>query len=135
MAVLRLLNTLDYLDLSGPRGVTRNQRAESGAVPEAVVRAISELRELRTLKLGHNQISAEELRTLAASLSKLEKLGLEACSRIDDQALKVLAEWKSLKYLDIQETKVTPDGVQSLKKQRPELVILSGPFVPDAPKT
>ena len=71
---------------------------------------------------------------MAASLSKLEKLGLEACSRIDDQALKVLAEWKSLKYLDIQETKVTPDGVQSLKKQRPELVILSGPFVPDAPK-
>lgn len=135
MAVLRLLNTLEYLDLSGPRGVARNQRTESSSVPEALVRAISELKELRTLKLGHNQISAEELRTFAASLSKVEKLGLEECSRVDDQALKVLAEWKSLKYLDIQETKVTPDGVQALKKQRTDLLILSGPFTANTPKT
>src|SRR4051794_19583882 len=50
MAVLRLLTTLEYLDLSGPRGVSRSQRADTGAVPEALVRVISELKELKTLK-------------------------------------------------------------------------------------
>ena len=128
LGVLRLLTTLESLDLSGPRGVARNQRAESGAIPPAVVQAIAELKELRVLKLGHNQIAAEELQNLAGSLAKLEKLGLEACVRIDDEALKVIAGWKSLKYVDVQETKVTQAGVEALQKQRSELVILSGPF-------
>ena len=82
------------------------------------------------MRLGHNQISAEELRNLPASLGKLEKLGLEACARIDDEALRVIAGWKSLKYVDVQETKVTPVGVDALKKERPEMVVLSGPFTP-----
>jgi Leucine-rich repeat (LRR) protein len=135
IVVLRLLSTLESLDLSGPRGVTRNQRSESGVVPEALVQAISELKGLTALKLGHNQIGADELRILAGSLGKLEKLGLEASSKVDDQVLKVLVPWKSLKYVDVQETKVTQDGIQDLKKQRPDLVILSGPFAPPVPKT
>ncbi len=132
LSVIRLLTTLESLDLSGPRGVARNQRAESGAIPPELVGAIGELKELRVLRLGHNQIGAEELRSLPASLGKLEKLGLEACSRIDDEALQVIAGWKSLKYVDVQETKVTPAGVDALKKERPELVVLSGPY--NAPK-
>jgi Leucine-rich repeat (LRR) protein len=135
LAVLRLLTTLESLDLSGPSGATRNQRADTGRVPEALVQAVSELKELRTLKLGHSQISAAELRTWAATLSKMEKLGLEACGRIDDQALKVLAGWNSLKYVDLQDTKVTRQGIEELKKQRPDLMVLSGPFTASNPKT
>jgi internalin A len=128
LSVLRLLTTLESLDLSGPRGVARNQRAESGAISPALVQAIGELKDLRVLRLGHNQIAAQELRSLAGSLGKLEKLGLEACARIDDEALRVIAGWKSLKYIDVQETKVTAAGIEELRKQRPELAVLSGPF-------
>jgi hypothetical protein len=133
IGVLRVLTTLESLDLSGPRGLARSQRAEAGAIPLALVHAIGELKELRTLKLGHNQIGAEELRGLAGSLGKLEKIGLEGCARVDDPALKVLADWKSVKYIDVQDTKVTPAGVEELKKTRPEVLILSGPFTPPAP--
>ena len=45
---------------------------------------------------------------------------------MDDQALAELAQWKSLKFLDVQETKVTPQGVAALEKARPGIVILSG---------
>lgn len=124
LSMLRLLTTLESLDLSGPQGVARAQRSEGGAIPASV----AQLKELRTLRLGHSQVSAEDLRLLAASLSKLEKLGLEACARVDDEALKVIAGWKSLKYVDLQDTKISPAGVDALKKDRPELAILSGPF-------
>jgi hypothetical protein len=135
LAVLRLLTTLESLDLSGPGGAVRNQRADTGRIPEALVQAVSELKELRTLKLGHSQISAVELQAWAATLSNMEKLGLEACGRIDDQAVKVLAGWNSLKYVDLQETKVTREGVEELKKQRPDLVVLRGSFTTARPKT
>jgi internalin A len=128
LGVLRLLNTLESLDLSGPRGVSRTQRSEGGQVSEALVRSISELKELKTLRLGHNLVSAQELAGLMPSLQKLEKLGLEACPRIDDNALEVLAAWKSLKYVDVQETKVTRAGVEQLRKNKPDLIILSGPL-------
>ena len=133
ISVVRVLTTLESLDLSGPRGVARNQRNEAGTIPATLVQAIAELKDLRTLKLGHNQISADELRILAPALGKLEKLGLESCARIDDEALTVIAGWKSLKYVDVQETKVTPAAVEELRKQRPQLVILSAPAAPASP--
>jgi hypothetical protein len=46
---------------------------------------------------------------------------------VDDQALAELAQWKSLKFLDVQETKITPQGVVALEKAKPGIVILSGP--------
>jgi hypothetical protein len=58
-----------------------------------------------------------------------EKLGLEACTRIDDLAVTELANWKSLKYVDLQETKVTEKGLQALQTLKPSLTILAGPFV------
>jgi Leucine-rich repeat (LRR) protein len=128
MPVLRLLTTLESLDISGPRGLVRGQRNDGGQIPEALVKSISDLKELRTLKFGHSQVGADELSTLAGSLAKLEKLGLEGCPRIDDQSVKVLTDWKSLKYVDVQETKVSKDAVENLKRQRPDLTVLSGPF-------
>ena len=89
LGVLRVLTTLESLDLSGPRGLARTQRSEGGAIPAG----IAELKELRVLRVGHSPVSAEELRLLSGSLTKLEKLGLEACARIGDEALKVVADW------------------------------------------
>jgi hypothetical protein len=128
LGMLRLLSTLESLDLSGPRGTVRNQRGRAGgALPDALVSAIAELKELRTLKLGHSEIDGMGLRKLAV-LVKVEKLGLECCPRVNDAALKELADWKSLKYLDVQETKVTPGAVAALEAAHPGIQILSGPF-------
>ena len=127
LAVLRMLPTLTYLDLSGSRGVLRGQRAGGGgAMPESMVRAIAELKDLRVLKLGYSNISGEGLRVLH-SLEKVEKLGLEWCPRIDDNAAAELANWKSLKYVDVQETRVTTKGLEDLGKAKPGLVILANP--------
>jgi hypothetical protein len=125
LAMLRLLSTLESLDLSGPRGAVRNQRGRSsGPLPETLVSAIAELKELRLLKLGHSEIDAVGLRKLAV-LGKVEKLGLECCPRVDDAALRELAAWKNLKYLDVQETKVSPAGIAALHTAMPGIQILS----------
>ena len=129
LSVLRLLTTLEFLDLSGPRGLARTQRSEGGAVPSAV----RDLKDLRILRLGHSLVGAEDLKVLAESLPKLEKLGLEACTRVDDDALTTIAGWKSLRYVDVQETKVTRAGIGALNQQRPDLDVLSGPFTRPKP--
>ena len=76
------------------------------------------------LKLGHSEIDGAGLRKLAV-LKKVEKLGLECCPRVDDAALRELAAWKTLKYLDVQETKTTPAGVAALEAELPGIQILS----------
>ena len=63
----------------------------------------------------------------------MEKLGLQGCSRVDDAALAELAKWKSLKYLDVQETKVTEKGLAELRNARPGIKILSGGTPPPPP--
>ena len=134
LEMLRLLPTLTHLDLSGPRSPDRPDRVpgsrtgESGAMDENTVRAISELKELQALKLGYSNISADGLRILSA-LSQVERLGLESCTRIDDAAVAELANWKSLKYVDLQETQVTEKGLETLRTLKPGLKILAGPFV------
>lgn len=127
LEVLRLLTTLEYLDLGGPHpGGGRKRETSVPPLPASVPRAISELKELRVLKLAYSGIDADGLRALS-SLDKVVKLALEGCSHVDDQALAELAQWKSLKFLDVQETKITPQGVVALEKAKPGIVILSGP--------
>jgi internalin A len=127
MGMLGVLTTLESLDLSGPRAVARNQRGSAGGpMPDTLVAAISGLKELRVLKLGYSEIDASGLRRLAV-LERVEKLGLECCPRVDDGGLKELAAWKSLKYLDVQETRATEAGIADLRAARPGIQILSGP--------
>src|SRR5262245_15064513 len=129
LAVLRMLPTLTDLDLSGARAAPPDlarRRGEGGSMPESMLRAIAELKDLRTLKLGYSNISGDGLKILSA-LAKVEKLGLEGCARIDDSAASGLAAWKGVKYIDLQDTRVTSEGVEALKKARPGLVVLANP--------
>ena len=133
LAMLRVLSTLESVDLSGPRGVARNQRNRaSGPLPAGLISALSDLKELRVLKLGHSEIDGDGLRKLTVLL-KVEKLGLEGCPRVDDAALDELVNWKGLRFLDVQETKVTEKGVAKFRSLRPEAKVLAGPF--QAPKS
>ncbi len=133
LEMLRMLPTLTYLDLSGPRSADRpdllvSHRTGESAMDEHALRVLSELKELRVLKLGHSNISGEGLRALS-TLSQVEKLGLEGCARIDDRAVTELAKWKRLRYVDLQETQVTEKGVKALQTLMPGSRVLAGPFV------
>jgi len=126
--VLRLLPTLTYLDLSGPTGAERpdttyRKARASGPMRTDLVRAIAELKDLRALRLGYSNVDADGLKTLSA-LRQVERLGLEACARVDDEAAAELSKWKSLKYVDLQETKVTEKGAEALRKAKPGITIL-----------
>src|SRR5262249_2886257 len=134
LVTLRVLPALTYLDLSGARPTppdTPGARTPAG-MPDETVKALSELKELRVLHLGYSAITADGLRTLSA-LDKVEKLGLQGCSRVDDAALAELAKWHSLKYLDVQEDPVTEKGLAELRKAKPAIRILSGGKPPDPP--
>jgi Leucine-rich repeat (LRR) protein len=132
LEVLRLLPTLESLDLGGPHPGAGGLRDKEGTpMPDDLPRAIATLKQLRTLKLSYSQIGADGLRILS-SLEDVEKLALEGAPRVDDLALSELAKWKNLRYLDVQATKVTPQGVMGLEKAKPGIVVLSGPF-PTAP--
>jgi internalin A len=128
--LLRLLPTLTHLNLSGPSDAERpdstyRRAGESGPMRTDLVRAIAELKDLRVLKLGYTNITADGLGILGG-LPKVERLGLEACPRIGDEAAAELANWKSLKSVDLQETKVTEKGAEALRRAKPGLTILGG---------
>jgi internalin A len=126
--LLRLLPTLTYLNLSGPSGEDRpdssfRRAGTTGVMRPDLVRALLELKDLRVLKLGYSNISADGLRSLSR-LEHVERLGLESCSRIDDNAAAELANWKTLKYVDLQETRVTDKGIEVLRRAKPGIVVL-----------
>jgi len=136
---LRMLPTLTSLDISGARPTSPdnpNGKGAGAAMPEETVKAIAELKDLRVLNLGFSAISADDLQTLA-TLENVEKLGVQGCSRVNDAALTQLAQWKSLKYLDVQEDPVTEKGLAEFRAARPGVKILSGgtPPPPPAPYT
>ncbi len=131
LSFLRMLPSLTELDLSGARpvppdmgGAGHRPPPPTPIMPEKTVEALAELKNLRKLKLGFSGISATGLKTLS-TLTNVEKLGLEECPRVDDAAAAELAHWKALKYVDLQATKVTPQGLGSLRQAKPDIVILS----------
>ena len=101
-------------------------------IPEETLKAMTELKDLRTLYLGFSNIAPDQLRTLAV-LEKVEKLGLQGCERVNDAALVELAKWKGLKYVDLQETPITEGGLAQLRKAKPSLKIISGGTPPPPP--
>jgi hypothetical protein len=88
---------------------------------------MAQLRDLRILRLGHSQIDSDAVRTLASSLNKLERLGLEECKQVDDSAIATFIDWKSLRQLDLQGTSVTSSSLDELRKSRPDLRVLASP--------
>ena len=126
--LLRLVPTLTNLDLSGPTGAERPDAAyqkahASGAMRADLVRAIAELPELRVLRIGYSNIDANGLRAWSG-LKHVERVGLEACGRVDDEAVAELGNWKSLQYVDLQATKATEAGAEALRKAKPGITIL-----------
>jgi Leucine-rich repeat (LRR) protein len=136
LSFLRMLPSLTQLDLSGARpvppdmGNKRRRIPPQAVMPQKTVDALAELRDLRKLKVGYSGISSSDLKELS-KLQNVSRLGLEACPRIDDSAVAILTQWKSLQYVDLQATQITPQGVEMLRKAKPGLQILYTPAPTD----
>ncbi len=80
------------------------QRTDSGlwsvSLTESGLDTIATLKDLRHLRLNGVAISPRGLETLKG-LSKLERLDLQACVRINDDALPVLESLPALRILDV----------------------------------
>lgn len=136
MEMLGSLRQLEWLDLGGSIRSPLNDLSDLG------IGEVAQLRELRVLDISQTRISSAGLEPLAG-LPKLERLSLWRAERIDDGAAEHLAQMSSLHTLDLSETqvtdatlarlaelpqlrrlylsgtKVTPEGVERFRRERP----------------
>lgn len=120
---LRQLPGLTYLDLSG------SERTDSGlwsvSLSDAGLDTIDTLKSLRYLRLNGTLVAARGLERLK-NLTLLERLDLEGCKRVGDDAAPVLASFRSLHSLDLTGTSVTDKGIAALRQAKPDCKILTG---------
>ena len=120
---LRQLPGLTYLDLTG------SQRTDSGlwsvSLSELGLDAIDTLKNMRRLRLNGTLVSARGLERLK-DLAKLERLDLEGCKRIGDDAAPVLASFRAMNLVDLTGTAFTEKGLAALRKAKPDCKILTG---------
>jgi internalin A len=123
---LRQMTGLTYLDISGA------QRTDSGvwsvSVTDSGFDAFATLTNLRCLRLNGVLVTTSGLQKLNA-LARLERLDLQGCKRVKDDAVPVLAAFPALRLLDLTGTGVTEKGINELHRARPELKILAGRLV------
>ena len=119
---IRQIAGLEKLDLGGGKFSGGGQRSGL-TLDDSVLQAIASLKELRELELGYAKFPSRGLAILK-TLPKLERLNLENCSRIDDDAVAHLASWKSLRWVDLNGTRVTKEGVARLRQQKPDCQVL-----------
>src|SRR5580700_6605674 len=127
LQALRQLPGLTFLDLGGA------QRTDSGlwsvSVTQPGLEAIATLKNLRHLRLEETLIGARGLETIKG-LSRLERLDLHDCARIGDDAIPILAAMPMLHSLDLTGAKVTAAGLETLRRAKPDCVILLAPSNP-----
>ena len=118
LQVLRTLPQLRVLDLSGKQrtdsGLWFLGTTDVGLEPVATVTALEELN-LSGLTITGRGI--EKLKTLA----NLARLDLHGCKRVGDEAVPFLAQLAALKWVDVQDTSMTANGIGELRRLRPGL--------------
>jgi hypothetical protein len=112
--------------------------------------ALLTLKELRELRFGCTSlgigIEGTRFATVSAmsvtarwlekmkALPKLERLKLQGCDRVDDDAMDVLATFPVLKEVDLKGSAVTGKGIAVLQAAKPDARIHFGPWqAPAAP--
>jgi internalin A len=142
LQALRQIPTLIYLDLSGRQGTDSNVWAI--AMSDVGLEAILTLRNLRELRFGCTSIGVgiegakfAEVSAMSVtpiwlermkSLTKLEKLKLQGCDRLNDDAIQTLIAMPALREVDLKGTAVTAKGVAALRAARPNTIVYFGPW-------
>jgi Leucine-rich repeat (LRR) protein len=130
LQALRQMPALTSLDLSGA------QRTDSGlwsvSLTESGLDSISTLKNLRHLRLNGVVISPRGLEKLKG-LGKLERLDLQACARINDDAVPVLESLPALKVVDVSAAAMSDKALGELRKAKPGLEVVASAFQPTKP--
>lgn len=142
LQALRQLPGLTYLDLSGRQGTDSNVWTIS--MSDKGLEALLTLKDLRELRFGCTSlgvgiegtrfatvsamsVSARWLERMKA-FTKLERLQLQGCDRVDDAAAPILASFPLLRELDLKGTAVTDKGLATLRAAKPKLSLYHGPW-------
>jgi internalin A len=142
LQALRQLPGLTYLDLSGRQGTDSNVWTIS--MSEKGLDALLTLRELRELRFGCTSLGVgvegtrfatvsamnvtEEWLEQLKALPKLERLKLQGCDRVGDNAASLLARFPMLMDIDLKGTSVTEKGVAVLRAAKPKAHVYYGPW-------
>lgn len=140
LQALRQMPGLQFLDLSGRQGTDSNVWAVN--MSEVGLDAIVTLTQLRELRFGCTSIGVGSEGTRFATVSamsvtplrlekmkaltKLQRLKLEGCDRIDDESVGLLTGFPNLEEVDLKGTAVTAKGVAALRAARPKLKVHHG---------
>ena len=79
--------------------------------------------ELRELRLNGTAVTSRGLESLKV-LAKLERLNLQGCRRLRDDAATVLAGFKQLRELDVKDSGLSEQSVTRLRAAIPDCRIL-----------
>jgi Leucine-rich repeat (LRR) protein len=124
LETLRQLPGLIYLDLGG------SQRTDSGmwsvSMTQKGVAAVASLQNLRRLKLTDLSVSSRELGGIK-DLTRLERLDLQDCRRVNDDVIPLLSSMSSIRVLDVSGTAISDAGLAQLRKAKPNCKILAHP--------
>lgn len=142
LQALRLLPGLTYLDLNGRQGTDSNVWTIS--MSDRGLEALLTLKDLRELRFGCTTLGVGREGTRFATvnmmsvtsrwleqmkvLTKLERLKLQGCDRVDDESMNVLAGYPSLQVVDLKGSGVTEKGIAALRAAKPNVRIYSGPW-------
>lgn len=120
LQALRQMPGLTSLSLSG------GQRTDSGlwsiSLTELGLDTITTLKELRELRLDGMPVTTRWLEKLRV-LNKIERLSLQGCQRLSDDAAPLLADWSTLRVLDVKGTALTEKGLVELRRAKPNAQI------------
>ena len=142
LQALRQMPNLTYLDLSGRQGNDKN--VWSIAMSNVGLQAVLSLKNLRELRfscvstaVGVEGTKLGEVSTLSVTekwleqmkaLTKLQKIKLQGCGRIDDEAVAALIGMPALREADLKGTSVTEKGAARLQAAKPGAVVYFGPW-------
>jgi Leucine-rich repeat (LRR) protein len=114
---LRQLPQIEYLDLGG------TQRTDSGlwslSLTDAGTQAIAQVASLRELRLTGTAVTGRGLEALQ-SLPHLERLSLQSCRRLKDDAVAVLQKFSHLQELDVKDSSLSESAVERLHVVMPQ---------------
>lgn len=114
---LRQMPQLEYLDIGG------QQRTDSGLwsvlLSETGMQSIASVTELRELRLEGRNVSGKGLELLKP-LKKLERLDLQGCKRLREDAVATLSSMKQLKTLDLRDSSLTPELILKIRNALPQ---------------
>jgi hypothetical protein len=142
LQALRQMPTLRYLDLSGRQGNDKNVWSIAMSnVGLAAVLTLKNLRDLRfsctSTSVGIEGAKLGEVSTLSVTekwlaqmtaLNKLERLKVQGCHRVDDEAVASLIAMPALREADLKGTSVTEQGAAKLRAAKPGAIVLIGPW-------